>query len=78
VRRTAGVTASFIKEMMRKSALLSAIASDGDGRIIVTDDHLSAALDEMLDERSTLNRILLGGGGESEHDRPGRVSRPSF
>ena len=38
IRRTAGVTASFIKELMRKAALVSAQGSDGTATIVVDDD----------------------------------------
>ncbi len=61
VGRTAGVTASFVKELMRKAALLAAEGSRGD--IEVGDAHVHAALDELLAERSALTRTLLGGGG---------------
>lgn len=67
VVRTKGVTASFIKELMRKSALIAANVSEGEGRITVTDAHLEAALDELLAERSELTRVLLGADGERKH-----------
>ena len=60
VQRTEGVTASFIKELLRKAALLSAARSDGD-RIGVEESDISSALDELLSERSALTRVLLGG-----------------
>ena len=67
IGRTEGVTASFIKELLRRAALLAAEAddsADADGQtpIRVTDTHLSAALDELLDTRSALTQSLLGGG----------------
>ena len=71
VRRTAGVTASFIKELMRKAALLSALEGDGDGPPQVTDRHVSEALDELLSEESAMTRALLGGVGEQGRSRPG-------
>ena len=63
VDRTAGVTASFVKELMRKAALVSAQGADGngDGAIEVTDADVAEALDELLSERSALTRALLGG-----------------
>jgi cell division protease FtsH len=61
VERTAGVTASFVKELMRKAALVSALRSDGNGRIAVTDADINAALDELLAEETSLTRRLLGG-----------------
>jgi len=64
VARTEGVTASFLKELLRRAALLAAAsgsAADGPGaRLRVTDEHLTAALDELLDSRNQLTRVLLG------------------
>jgi cell division protease FtsH len=74
VERTDGVTASFIKELMRKSALLAAEDDpDGSGSPVVTDAHVNAALDELLAERSALTRSLLGGasrGGDEPDFEP--------
>ncbi len=72
ITRTDGVTASFLKELLRRAALVAAeelTASGPDtGReratpapLRVTDAHLNAALDQLLDTRSQLTRILLGG-----------------
>jgi hypothetical protein len=66
VARTDGVTAAFLKELLRKAALLAAEAdasadADGAGPIRVTDGHLEAALDQLLAGRSQLTRALLGG-----------------
>jgi hypothetical protein len=60
VRRTAGVTASFIRELVRKSALLAAMGTSSNGKIIVADAHVTTALDELLAEKSALTRALLG------------------
>jgi cell division protease FtsH len=69
ISRTAGVTASFIKELLRRAALVAAEddtagGSSGadDAPIRVTDRHMSVALDELLDTRSKLTQALLGGG----------------
>jgi hypothetical protein len=65
-QRTDGVTASFIKELLRRAALVAAEADNGpdaEGEPIrVTDAHLAAALDQLLDVRSALTQTLLGGG----------------
>ncbi len=67
VDRTEGVTASFIKELMRKAALLSAEREPaGSNGPVVTDEHVNAALDGLLAEGNALTRALLGGGGEDE------------
>ena len=66
VARTEGVTAAFLKELLRKAALLAADADatadvGGSGPIRVTDGHLEAALDQLLEGRSELTRALLAG-----------------
>ena len=69
VERTEGVTASFLKELLRKAALVAADEEpDGDGPLTVSDSHLAAALDVLLDERNQLTRVLLGSRG-SDRDR---------
>jgi cell division protease FtsH len=66
VRRTAGVTASFIRELVRKSALLAAVGRSSNGRITAKDDHMKSAPDELTAERSSLTRALLGQQGRSD------------
>jgi ATP-dependent 26S proteasome regulatory subunit len=58
VARTEGMTASFFKELLRK-ATLAALAA---GREAPAPADLDAALDELLDERAALTRVLLGSG----------------
>jgi hypothetical protein len=62
IERTEGATAAFLKELLRKAALLSCEGEAGEGPIRVTDAHLEAALDQLLDDRNQLTRVLLGGG----------------
>jgi SpoVK/Ycf46/Vps4 family AAA+-type ATPase len=63
--RTDGVTASFLKELLRRGAVLAAEAtpegSESPGPLTVTGDQLDAALDELLDSRNAMTRVLLGG-----------------
>ena len=61
IARTEGVTASFLKELLRRAALIAASESDS-GELAVTADQLDAALDELLDTRNAMTRVLLGGG----------------
>jgi ATP-dependent 26S proteasome regulatory subunit len=71
VERTEGVTASFIKELLRKAALFAAedgAAPGRDGPLRVTDPHMTAALDQLLDTRNQLTRVLLG--GRADRDAP--------
>ncbi len=61
LRRAEGVTASFVKELVRRSALLAALGSgNGARRLRMTDEHVNAALDELTGPGSTLTRSLLG------------------
>jgi hypothetical protein len=46
VERLDGASPAHVKELLRKAALLA--AEDGDGPIAVADDHLLAALDELV------------------------------
>jgi ATPase family protein associated with various cellular activities (AAA) len=70
VDRTAGVTASFIKELLRKARLVAA----DNGRVEVTEGDLNTALDELLSHTGALTRVLLGVPGEDQLS-PSRVSR---
>jgi hypothetical protein len=74
VARTEGVTASFIKELLRRAALQAAESDDANGQaagetpIRVTDADMTAALDQLLDTRSALTQVLLGGAPRRQHD----------
>jgi hypothetical protein len=75
VARTEGVTASFLKELLRRAALEAAErdpAADPAAPLRVTDADMSAALDQLLDTRSQLTRILLGSGS-----RPAEAAGPA-
>ena len=69
ITRTDGVTASFLKELLRRAALFAAEAepavngdSDHSGApLTVTDAHMGAALYQLLDVRGQLTSKLLGG-----------------
>jgi len=58
--RTEGVTASFLKELLRRAALISAAETDA-VPLSVSADQLDAALEELLDTRNAMTRALLGG-----------------
>jgi hypothetical protein len=59
LERTEGVTASVLKELLRRAALLAAEETD-DERLAVSAGQLDAALDELLDTRNAMTRTLLG------------------
>jgi len=58
--RTDGVTASFLKELLRRAAVRTADHAAEPGRLRVTADDLRAALDELLDVRNAMTRTVLG------------------
>jgi ATP-dependent 26S proteasome regulatory subunit len=53
--RSAGITASFVKELVRRAVLIAAEAGH-----TPADADLDAALDEMLSQRESITRSLLG------------------
>ncbi|MDX8443490.1 hypothetical protein [Mesorhizobium australafricanum] len=59
--RTKGVSAAFIKELMRRAAQTSIMQGDGEA---VTSRDLAEALDDMLFTGGRLNVRLLGGATE--------------
>ena len=74
IERTEGVTAPFLRELLRKAALLAAeedeaghagegpgTAGQDDAPIRVTGAQLTAALDQLLGSQGQLTRVLLGG-----------------
>ena len=63
VRRTEGVSAAFLKELMRRSAQF-AVERNGDGNLLHQD--VDQALDEMLFKGGLLNRKLLGASDRLE------------
>jgi hypothetical protein len=66
VERTSGVTASFLKELLRAAALRAAEAD----RDHVLDEDVVAVLDQLESDGAALTRVLLGG------ERPGAVHDP--
>ena len=60
VVRTKGVSAAFIKELMRRAAQSSVMRDGGE---VVTSEDLAEALDDMLFTGGRLNVKLLGGAG---------------
>jgi hypothetical protein len=58
--RTEGVTASFLKELLRRAALLASERTPEDEDLAVSPADLEAALEELLDTRNAMTRTLLG------------------
>ncbi len=61
VERTEGVTASFLKELLRRAVLEAVSGTSTDAAVpTVTGEHLSRALDDLLDSTQGVTRALLG------------------
>ena len=65
IDRTAGVTASFLKELLRRAAVVAvereaAGGTDAAGSVHVTTADLEAALRELLATRNAMTRAVLG------------------
>jgi AAA+ superfamily predicted ATPase len=69
IDRTEGVTASFLKELLRRAALIAAAETEA-VPLSVSADQLDAALDELLDTRNAMTRALLGGPPGRGRDEP--------
>jgi len=81
VAGTEGVTASFIKEMIRRTVLVSLRA--GERPPVLRASHFAEVLTEMNGERHELTRSLLGSGtgvsagvSPEEHAERGPTARP--
>jgi ATPase family associated with various cellular activities (AAA) len=75
VERTDGTTASFIKELIRRSVLES--LQDDPALSAVTGAHLSRALDDLLDAAQAVTRTLLGVGVDPADLPAGGALQPS-
>ncbi|MBN9121793.1 MAG: 26S protease regulatory subunit [Planctomycetes bacterium] len=63
VRRTKGVSAAFVRELLRKAAVLAAEANGTGDELVVTDRHVDEALAELLVAGGPMTRSLLGFAG---------------
>jgi hypothetical protein len=69
ITRTEGVTASFLKELLRRAVLES--LDDDPAMPSVEARHLNHALDDLLDGHQQLTRSLLGVGNDPDSLPPG-------
>jgi DNA polymerase III delta prime subunit len=69
VARTEGVTASFVRELVRRAVLARLPDTAPDQRVRLTEEHLLAQLAELQGQAQALTRSILGAGG-----RPGAAA----
>jgi cell division protease FtsH len=60
VARTEGVSGAFIRELLRKAAVLAAEEDGAGGELVVRDGHVEEALAELLVAGGPLTQTLLG------------------
>jgi hypothetical protein len=80
LERCDGVTASFVKEMLRRAAVQAAERHpDGAAAITVSVQDLHDVVDDLLDQGNSLTRILLGAGQNPDAGAPfGAVAEPGI
>jgi ATP-dependent 26S proteasome regulatory subunit len=66
LEQTEGVSAAFIRELLRKAAIF---AADEGAPIVVADRHVAEALHELVIEGGELTKRLLGAGNAFESGR---------
>jgi ATP-dependent 26S proteasome regulatory subunit len=59
IKRTAGVSGAFIRELLRKAAVFAA-EDDGANELVIRDRHIEEALGELLIAGGPLTQSLLG------------------
>jgi hypothetical protein len=74
--RTEGVTASFLKELLRRAAVIAAdsdsrVGDPGAAPVAVVPAHLDAALAELYATRNAMTRVLLGAAHVETSDEEG-------
>lgn len=67
IQRTEGASPAFIRELLRKAALVA--ADEAPGPIVVRDAHVDEALHELVAEGGALTRSLLGFRPKSRRPR---------
>ncbi|MGI9093351.1 MAG: AAA family ATPase [Mycobacteriales bacterium] len=75
IERTDGVTASFLKELIRR-ATLEALQDDAELGAVRA-EHVTRALDDLLDSAQTVTRTLLGIGADEIADA-GPIDGPGY
>lgn len=76
VAATEGVTASFIRELVRRAVINKLEAEPGDGRVRIDAEDLRIVLNELGSERAGLTRNLLGAAPDPEARPPAAPDTP--
>jgi hypothetical protein len=84
VAATEGVTATYLRELVRRAVIQAALARPGESPVVVRQEDLDAAAADLASSRAALTRALLGVGLELAEPReqgwpptPGPVPGPA-
>ena len=77
VAATDGVTATYLRELVRRAVVRAAQARSGDARVSVLQEDLESAAGDLRSSRSALTRALLGVGDDVPLEPAGPPSMPS-
>lgn len=77
VAATEGRTATYLREVVRRAALLAA-ERQAHGQLKVGGELLAEAAEELLEDRDALTRALLGGASEPDAEPPVIAPPPGF
>jgi ATP-dependent 26S proteasome regulatory subunit len=69
VEATEGRTATYLREVVRRAALIAA-DHQPDGQLVVDGTLLAEAAQDLLGDRATLTRAVLGGAAEPDAEPP--------
>jgi hypothetical protein len=75
--QTDGVTASFLKELLRRAAVVAAESGRRGTKLRVSADHVDQALEDLLDTRNQMTRVVLGFRAPGDPDIPS-MPTPGF
>ncbi len=69
VAATEGVTATYLRELVRRAVVQAALARPGEAQVVVRQEDLDAAAADLASSRAALTRALLGVGREPSGPR---------
>ena len=72
---TEGVTASFVRELVRRAVIARLPETPAGERVVLTEQHLIDALAGLRGQSQALTRSILGGSGNPAGFSPSPVPR---
>ena len=76
VGRTSGVSAAFVKELLRRATLVAAAEVGPGSRLVLRTVHVERALDDLLEHSAPVLRSMLGASSDGDFSRPAPSAAP--